>query len=90
MQCFVYKSSKKSELYVFLGRRDDFSVLPETLLENVGNLIFVMNLELNSHRKLARVDVLEVMNHIQSKGYFIQWPPISAEFPPEYDNLYMH
>lgn len=36
---------------------------------------FVMHLELAPTRKLARVNVLHVLDSLQTKGFFIQMPP---------------
>jgi len=33
MQCYIYKSLKKDELYLYLNKKDDFSELPETLFK---------------------------------------------------------
>jgi uncharacterized protein YcgL (UPF0745 family) len=78
MQCFIYKSSRKEELYVYLDKRDDFSSLPDALKQNLGQLIFVMELQLSPERKLAREDVAKVMDNIRNKGFFVQMPPTIA------------
>jgi hypothetical protein len=78
MQCFIYKSSKKAELYLYLDKRDDFSALPEALRQNLGELTFVMELTLHPARKLARENALKVMEGIQNKGFFVQMPPTTA------------
>ena len=75
MQCFIYKSLKKDELYLYLDKKDDFSAVPEALLQSLGGLAFVMELNLSPERKLAREDVAKVMAGIQSKGFFVQMPP---------------
>ena len=81
MQCFIYKSLKKDELYLYLDKRDDFSAVPEALLQNFGRLVFVMELELSPQRKLAREDVDKVIDNIQSKGFFMQMPPPLISLP---------
>ena len=75
MQCFIYKSLKKEELYLYVDKRDDFSAVPEVLLQNFGQLVFVMELRLSPERKLAREDVCKVISSIQAKGFFVQMPP---------------
>ena len=75
MQCFIYKSLKKDALYLYLDKRDDFSAVPESLLQTLGQLAFVMELKLNPKRKLAKEDAGKVISIIQSKGFFIQLPP---------------
>lgn len=75
MQCFIYKSLKKDELYLYLNRKDDFSDIPEPLFKSLGQLEFVMELELTPERKLAREDAKKVIDSLNSKGFFVQLPP---------------
>ncbi len=75
MHCFIYKSPKIDELYIYLGIKDDFSKVPKTLLHNFGKIEFVMELELTPERQLAKEDVNKVMHSLQDKGFFIQIPP---------------
>lgn len=75
MQCFIYKSLKKEQLYLYINKKDDFSKLPEDLFNSFGDLEFVMELELTPQRKLAQVDNQKVMTCLQEKGFFIQMPP---------------
>jgi uncharacterized protein YcgL (UPF0745 family) len=75
MLCFVYKSLKKEALYLFIEKKDDFSIVPEALLDSIGNPVFVMELELTPERKLAKEDMQQVMRQMQEKGFFVQLPP---------------
>lgn len=76
MQCFIYKSLKKDELYLYLEKKDDFSAIPEPLLKSVGRTEFVMALEISPERKLAREDVNKVLASLYDKGFFVQMPPV--------------
>ena len=87
MRCFIYKSLKKDELYLYLNKKDDFSDIPDELLKSLGQLQFVMDLELTPERKLAREDVNKVMNSLEEKGFFIQLPPTTM---PESVNSHSH
>jgi hypothetical protein len=75
MHCFIYKSLKKDQLYLYLNQKDDFSNVPETLLANFGKLEFVMELELTPERKLAKEDANKIMDSLAAKGFFVQLPP---------------
>ncbi len=79
MNCAVYKSEKKSDYYVYLKRVDDeavdFSCIPEVLDKLLGNLEFVMDLELSEARKLAQADVTEVIASLREEGFYLQTPP---------------
>ena len=75
MQCFIYKSLKKEALYLYLEKKDDFSRIPEPLLNSFGRVEFVMELKITPERKLAREDVAKVLASLLDKGFFVQMPP---------------
>jgi len=75
MLCFIYKSLKTEYLYVYIDKKDDFSALPEALLNSLGQLEWVMSLELSSERKLAQENVEKVMERLINQGFYIQLPP---------------
>lgn len=78
MQCFIYKSSKKDGLYLYLDNKDDFSVIPGRLLKSFGRIEFVMELDITPERKLAREDANRVLESLQLKGFFVQMPPTTV------------
>ncbi len=90
MRCFIYKSLKKNELYLYLKQKDDFSELPEPLLDSLGKLEFVMDLELTPERKLAREDVTHVIASLNEKGFFIQMPPTNLTADINLKNSKLH
>ena len=84
MHCDIYGSSKKDEMYIYIARpnypedkdqENPLEVVPENVLQAFGKATFVMHLELHAERKLARVNVLHVLDSLQTKGFFIQMPP---------------
>ena len=75
MHAFVYKSLKKADTYVYLAARDGFARLPEPLRAQLGNLQFVLDVELTPQRKLAREDVAVVREHLAARGFHLQFPP---------------
>ncbi len=75
MQSYIYKSLKKDELYLYVLEKDDFSQIPEPLLNSFGKIEFVMELEITPERKLAREDTEKVIASLQDKGFFVQMPP---------------
>jgi len=84
MFCSIYKSSKKDEMYLYVERLEahenseapnPLECLPDALRNAFGRASFVMDLELDESRKLARVNVLHVLDSIATKGFFIQMPP---------------
>lgn len=75
MQCFVYASRRRMETYVWLRRRDAFDVLPAGLLDTLGELRFVLEVDLDATRRLPHEDVATVMMHLHEKGWHLQLPP---------------
>ncbi len=90
MQCFIYKSLKKDELYLYLDKKDDFSAIPETLLQSFGRMVFVMELQLTPQRKLAREDAGKVIASLQNKGFFVQMPPTLMSTPLAANSRLLH
>jgi uncharacterized protein YcgL (UPF0745 family) len=81
MQCFIYKSLKKDQLYLYVDKKDDFSRVPEDLFNSFGRIEFVMDLELTPERKLAKEDAAKVLESLKTKGFFVQLPPINMPAP---------
>ncbi len=93
MHCDIYKSSKKDEMYLYIARPnypndadviDPLHAVPADLKLAFGRANFVMHLELTPERKLARVNVKDVLTSFKQQGYFLQLPPeglISASAP---------
>ena len=76
MKTFIYKSTKKEELYLYIINKDDFSDVPQSLYDSMGREpVFVMELELSSDRPLAREDVIKVMQNLETQGFHVQMPP---------------
>jgi len=84
MQVSIYKSSKKDEMYLYVARPaneneaetfEPLEVLAEPVRVAFGRATFVMHLELSESRKLARANVLHVMDSISTRGFFLQMPP---------------
>ena len=75
VRCWVYRSRRKDETYLYLPEKDQFDSVPEALLKAFGEPKFVMQLELHKHRPLARVDVAEVIKAMADPGFYLQMPP---------------
>jgi uncharacterized protein len=82
MRCFVYKSLRRAETYVYLAQRDDFDRLPPALRDPLGALQFVMELDLSPPRRLAREDAEVVRGNLANHGVHVQFPP-SVVLVPE-------
>jgi uncharacterized protein YcgL (UPF0745 family) len=75
MQSFIYKSLRKPDTYLYLRKRDDFAVLPEAVRAPLGELVFVMELEIGENRRLARADAAVVRLNLATHGFHLQFPP---------------
>ena len=73
--CDIYKSSKVAELFVYLKHGVDLDTLPEPLAARMGKASLIMTLDLSPGRKLARADVLKVIEKVESDGFYVQMPP---------------
>ena len=79
MQCAIYKGSKKIDHYLYIEKEDDFSRVPQALLDMLGCLKRVISLELSAERPLAQADVNDVMRQLTEQGYYFQMPPKTGE-----------
>jgi len=73
--CWIYKSTRKEEMYLYLFAEDAFDVLSDELLSSFGTPVFVLSMELTANRQLARVETRKVIAALQQDGYFLQLPP---------------
>ena len=74
IECAVYKSNKKDEMYVFIPTTTPLSDLPEELLKVLGQAEMVMTLKLTAEKKMARGTADVVMKAIEEKGFYLQMP----------------
>ncbi|HIP52744.1 MAG TPA: YcgL domain-containing protein [Chromatiales bacterium] len=83
--CWIYRSPRKAEMYLYLAREEGFDAVPEALLERFGAPELVMELVLHAERPLAREDVGKVMESLRRDGYHLQLPPPVESMlkPPE-------
>jgi len=75
MICHIYRSRHKADTYLYVPDKDDFAAVPEQLRKLVGELDYVMELELHDQRKLVQAEVTEVRRLLMDSGYFLQLPP---------------
>ena len=74
MNCFIYRCSRKEDLYIYLAEKDDFSRVPAEIMRGLGITEFSMELELTSKQKLAKEDVATVIRNLEEKGFHLQLP----------------
>ncbi len=73
--CDIYKTATKEEMYLYLSRDDGFKRVPDALLNQFGKPVLVTTMLLAATKKLARADVIKVMDDIVRQGFYLQMPP---------------
>lgn len=73
--CWIYRSSRKEEMFLYLPEEDNFDNVPQPLLDRFGKASLVMALELHPGRSLAREDINKVMENLNGQGFHLQMPP---------------
>lgn len=74
MICSVYKSNKKTDYYLYVEQQEKFDRVPDTLMNMLGNLEFVMDIDLDKRDRLSQADPKEVKQLLIEQGYFLQMP----------------
>lgn len=74
MLCFVYRSTRRDQTYVYLAKRDDFDSLPDDLSERLGPLQLVLEVDLDPQRRLAKEDARAVLTSLRDRGWHLQLP----------------
>lgn len=75
MNCVIYKGHRKPYTYLYIERVDDFERVPGALLELMGELEKVLELDLDPARHLVNANATEVIQLLDSQGYYLQMPP---------------
>jgi uncharacterized protein YcgL (UPF0745 family) len=73
--CNIYKSGIKDEMYLYVHKVDELKKVPEQLLSLFGKPIFVTTMFISADKKLARANVVDVLQSMIDKGFYLQMPP---------------
>lgn len=73
--CWIYRSPRKPEMYLYLADPQGFEALPAELRQGFGAPELVMELELHPGRRLARAEIKKVLAALSSQGFYLQLPP---------------
>lgn len=77
MDCYIYRCSRKPDLYLYLAEKDDFSRVPSNILKSLGSVEFAMELALSPERKLAREEPARIMENLAEHGFHLQLPDVT-------------
>lgn len=70
----VFRSSKKSDTYIYVRRGHKWDELPDSLRAIFGNPVHSMDLIMTPGRKLARATGEQVLSAITEQDFFLQMP----------------
>jgi len=77
--CAIYKSTKKEYTYIYVCEKNKFDDIPELLINTLGELEFIMQLDLFPEKNLAQADAVEVIDKLNTQGFYLQLPPADYE-----------
>lgn len=75
MLCAVYRSLRKEGTYLYVEKRDDFSKVPELLLQSFGQPQLVTLINLAKREHLAQIDINKLKAALTEQGFYLQLPP---------------
>tara|TARA_B100000029_G_scaffold513634_1_gene613815 strand:+ start:2541 stop:2792 length:252 start_codon:yes stop_codon:yes gene_type:complete len=74
LNCIIYKATKKADTYLFLENENDLSRVPTPLLDLLGMLEIVIELEISASTKLAQASTNKVISELKQSGFYLQLP----------------
>jgi len=60
--------------FFYISKRDDFSAIPDVLMQSFGKPQFLMPFNLKGSKPLVHADKDEVMEKITQQGFYLQMP----------------
>ena len=74
MNAYIYRCSRKPDMYIYLAEEDNFSHVPKEIFNSLGIISFAMELEITLDRKLARENPEQVIENLKENGFHLQLP----------------
>ena len=78
--CDVYKSSIKSDYYLFVKREQGLSQVPKSLLNQLGKLELAMSLTVTQDRPMAAASAKDVLIALDTSGFYLQMPQHAEKY----------
>lgn len=75
MFCAIYRSLYSVDAYLYIEKKDNFSRVPELLLQRFGKPQLAMMINLAERCQLAAADIATVRRALVEMGYYLQVPP---------------
>ena len=74
MNCYIYRCSRKPDMYIYLAEEDNFTNVPKEIFNSLGIIKFAMELEISTEKKLAKESPEKVMENLKEHGFHLQLP----------------
>lgn len=75
MHCHVYASIRTAQTYLWLDDPKRLEELPDALRQLLGELRFVLEVDLDRARPLPHQDAGRIMDNLGMQGWHLQLPP---------------
>lgn len=72
LRCFIYRSDRKVDTYLYICEKDNFDQVPDELMSVFGEPEFSFEFELTPDRPLAKEDSAEVYENLNNQGFHLQ------------------
>jgi len=72
MWCYIYRSPKKENSYLYIDTENDFSKVPDVLMNVFGEPILVMKVLLDGKRQFVVGSSQDIEDKIKQDGFFVQ------------------
>lgn len=79
MHCLVYASKRKADTYLWLDDPKRLEELPDALTGLLGELRFVLEVDLDRDRALPHQDAGQIVDNLCTQGWHLQLPPGETE-----------
>ncbi|MFT7559042.1 MAG: hypothetical protein ACI93R_000945 [Flavobacteriales bacterium] len=79
----IYRSKSKEGFYLYLKNGVAVTTIPEVLQQRFGRAEKSMTMLLTADKKLANAKTEKVLAELESKGFYLQVPPLIGVKKPE-------
>ena len=76
----IFRSSKNSDMYLYVYKADGVKSVPDALMERFGKPISVMTMLLKPEQKLARADADNVLAALKANRFYLQLPAAKENY----------
>lgn len=72
MKAYIYRSSRKPDIYIYLAEEDDFSKVPKDIYNSLGIVELIMELDIKKGMKIAKENPETILENLNEHGFHIQ------------------